>query len=534
MSTEKAGCSFRKCPHPLYKDTEHCIFHLPKLTDKEKTKLSSGEMEDWEAKEKYFREKFYALLKDIYNDSSKDEYDFRGFQFPTFDLSYKSLRESIPGWDGFNKPCFFCKATFKGHANFRGVHFKELASFDRTGFYQQVDFSWAKFNKTIFSKTIFNETSFSWSTFKEDSDFSWSVFQGETDFSKTFFQNTNFSWAGFQDKVEFLWANFQQANFSLVKFKQADFSWAIFHQFADFSWAKFHKASFIETNFNKITNFSRATFQHVDFLWAFFKQKIDLRRSIITKSFVFSNAIIHDDINLEKVITGPDSKIVFEKNNLRKASFFGTDIEHFDFKYVQWYFRKGRKVALWDEFKNDNVDLAKLADNYHQLVLNYEKKRDFDTAMEFRIGEMEVRRKSAATSNNKIWNWLRVNLFNAHAIYKYLSFYGTSYWVALGWLGAFLAFFAAAMFFTGFEVTAGDSSRLIGYDISMSNPASLLRVITDYGSSVLYALSVFTLQKSTHYAATGEMTVFWTAIARICFYAQTTLFLLAVRRRFKQ
>ena len=55
-----------------------------------------------------------------------------------------------------------------------------------------------------------------------------------------------------------------------------------------------------------------------------------------------------------------------------------------------------------------SVDLIKeadeIAENYRQLVLNYEHKRDYDTAEDFHVGEMEMRRKKKGVKEK--WPWL--------------------------------------------------------------------------------------------------------------------------------
>ncbi|MBN2288086.1 MAG: pentapeptide repeat-containing protein, partial [Candidatus Glassbacteria bacterium] len=355
--------------------------------------------------------------------------------------------------------------------------------------------------------------------------------------------------ANFHQKADFTGVNFQkEAVFKRAKFKQkSDFKWSEFRQLADFSRAKFEQdADFSRAKFQQEVEFSMVTFQQeADFRWAKFEGRVLFEGGIDNRCF-------HGPLLFNGVETGEKAKVIFNKVDLGRASFTDTDIENFTFRDVHWYRPKTGKLwlirekALFDEFRHlhpeagnedeppEEVDYSKLAENYSQLVLNHEKKRDFLSAHEFRIGEMEARRKDIGARAGPRWRKVREWL-NAYALYGFLSNYGTSYWRALLVLALMLLAFAGLFFFSGFRPLSPEGAPLaaVSYDWSL-DPGPLRQAIHDFWKAVLFALSVLTLQRGRFYVPAGELTQVWIFLAAIFFYSQVTLLLLAVRRRFKQ
>ena len=483
MSHSGSGCKYEGCPHPLYHEKKYCIFHLTKLSDEQIKKLTPEKALEYCNFEEEFREEFFALLIKINSDSKKKEFDFIGFNFVDIDLSNETLEEKITGWQGFKKPVNFYKSTF-----------------------QEVEFCNATFQKAIFSCATFQDA----------------IFGGTI----------------FQDAI-FWEATFKVADFWGVTFQEASFGRATFQE-ADFSEATFRKADFDETTFQEV-NFAGATLEEANFEGATFHKKATFSYSKVPKEFTFrgskENRVFLGECEFNEIDTESGAKIIFEKVNLAKASFLGTNIENFIFNDVQWYVKKPRKIALWDEFENKEVDLSKLADNYHQLVLNYEKKREFDTALEFHIGEMEVKRKSMGKSKNKFWKCTQQNVLNLYSWYKYMSYYGTSYWRAFVALAAMLLLFSGLFFFSGFQPASTSNaniSEVVNYDWFSPNPASLKKLLLDYWSALEFSFSILTLQRNPYFEAVGDLSKTLVGLAGIFFYSQVALLLLAIRRRFKQ
>lgn len=305
------------------------------------------------------------------------------------------------------------------------------------------------------------------------------------------------------------------------------------------------------SHFNE-ADFSRAEFYEVYFDSSEFKGVADFSNASYLKKVIFSanesTGMFGGKCNFRDISTDSNPSVIFEKTNLEKASFLGTDIENFVFRDIDWYCPERplkwlkcwtpRWAALVDEFeKTKKTDLSKLEDNYHQLVLSHEKRRDFDKAMEFRKGEMEVKRKRKGTTQNRILKWFRLHILNTHALYKYLSSYGTSYWRAFVMLVVMLFFFSGIFLFSGFQPASQEKavqSKVTNYELSTKNIAPLSTGLKDYLSSVEFSFSILTLQRSPYYEAVGPWSKTWVGFARIAFYSQVALLLLALRRRFKQ
>ena len=306
----------------------------------------------------------------------------------------------------------------------------------------------------------------------------------------------------------------------MAKFQnEADFGLAKFQNEADFNWATFEG----ETSFEGIKGEAEGQEENLCFYGTCFFNEIEL---------------------------GEKARVIFNKVDLGRASFLDTDIKDFTFRDVTWHrplkARPRREKALYDEFRHlyseegkkdespEEVDYSKLAENYSQLVINYENKRDFISAHEFRIGEMESRRKSLGTSLSPRWRKIR-RWANAYTVYRILSNYGTSYWQAMGALFLMLLAFAWLFLFSGFQPLSPEGSPLnaINYKpwFDFSNT---WQTLCDYGKSVLFTLSILTLQRSRFYVPLGGLSQLWLFLAMIMFYSQVTLLLLAIRRRFKQ
>jgi hypothetical protein len=251
-----------------------------------------------------------------------------------------------------------------------------------------------------------------------------------------------------------------------------------------------------------------------------------------------------------RVTLDEKARVVFEKANLTQASFLDTNLERIHFRDVKWP-RKGRRRVLWDEFlhKGEQPDYEKVAENYRQLVINYEAKRDFDTAEEFHIGEMEMRRKKKgkqAEDEAAKAKWLGMKLLwrcwgviNGYSIYKFLSNYGTSYLQGFLVLGVLLALFSGIFLFTGLKPSKEHASSLpaINYKLCLHTACQRTpwqRKVRDSAKAIVFTLSLLTFQKDRLYEPANAWTQFWVCIAVPLLAGQTALVLFAIRRRFKR
>ncbi len=338
--------------------------------------------------------------------------------------------------------------------------------------------------------------------------------------------------AKFLKGVSFVEVEFEKsANFSRAKFDGvADFDGVVFHGEVNFSEAQFNKgASFRGSCFNRRVDFSKATFA---------------QRILFSPEGNFSPPARKDgcflaDCSFNELLLKKDVEVIFENVNLSKASFTGTNIESFTFHDVQWASLKSKlgrwfrgNYGLWDELqpisKYADYDYEKIAENYSQLVLNYENKRDYDAAEHFHIGEMEIRRKK------KKFSWL-----NGYAIYAVSSRYGTSYIQAFVVLFSIMAVFSTIFLVSGFKLseTSNDTVRIINYDACRTcylSFSTLYQFILDYIDALAYSASLITLQRMRYYEPVGMLTRIGSYFAMFILIAQAALVLLAIRRRFKR
>jgi uncharacterized protein YjbI with pentapeptide repeats len=515
-----------------------CIFHQPKLTLDEKAKLLPDKKQE-EEMEQEFELKLSELLERLESDSQVEVLDLRGFRFPMIFEFGRQLEKKLD----------LRYATFYQYAGFGSViNVDEYCDTSRHMMYGDALYG---AEGAVFAKGA----DFSKATFMGDADFSKAIFSQMARFDETTFHG--FAWfdeTTFADSVSFISAAFR---------KSAYFTKTSFEKKTDFVFTTFDSNAFFnKTEFNQVADFSESIFNRgADFILTRFRDKAIFESSTFDKKVHFNNAYLIDDpdnpsqakyefVNLNIL---KDADVVIEKVDLSKATFRDTNLELITFKDVTWAKPTSviqhwfRKKCLWDEFENTSIyvdlDYEKIAENYRQLVLNYEKKRDYDSAEDFHIGEMEMRRKKKGDilasgrwyKHRWIAEWL-----NSYNLYRVASNYGTSYWQALCVLVILILVFSVFFLLAGFKPSRDNvdaSSRVIEYNVLPDinhRPVSIEQLGLDYRDSILFTLSIITFQRERFYEPVG-----WQAYLCLCFAvlfltAQAALVLLAVRRRFRR
>jgi uncharacterized protein YjbI with pentapeptide repeats len=405
-------------------------------------------------------------------------------------------------------------------------------------------------------------------------DFRFFSFSSESDLSYSFEQVVNFTGASFCSK-----AKFQEAQF----LQKVDFTDAHFLGVVDFREAIFSEhVSFVSARFSGIVNFSFASFKDgARFGCAVPSGAPNWDSYSFEKDVFFSGARFSGDIEFlgndtqnwkigggvrepqfwkDKMFGGQaifhavrishGARIVFDSVDLSRASFQLTDVTSFEFKSVTWHKLRAR-FGLSDEIPNGDYGprgfpIEKVAENYRQLVLNYETTRNYDLAEDFHYGEMEMRRR--ALINNTRNKYLRCfrEIITDFAIYRTSSCYGTSHVRALFILITLVLCFALAVMYAGFmpesqfEQIQGSSSRIekeINYDL-FPGPSSVevgfRQWLSDYCKALLFAMATSTFQKERYFQPSGTASKFFVVVFVILIAAQAAMFLFALRRRFKR
>lgn len=577
-----------------------CVFHIQKPSKAEKSRLEEAERAIEESVAEDFRAEFKKLLA-ASETAGEEKLDLRGFEFPDFeysgefaqvvDLTDAQFRGDLKLTGArflagakffhahfhqdvdfavvtFEKKASFEGATFKGEGdfttrfldarflggcNFTGAAFQYLAQFSgasfgvegaeprsmtlfgmSTRFENDAVFDGAHFfNQTTFGATFGGSATFRRAEFKAFAKFADSKFgTGRYDFSKTTFGAVDFNGIDFPGEVDFSEAAFEgQARFDGVRFEhEAEFAAARFAQ----------SASFVSASFPDGGDFQGATFEGpACFSGATLDKKM---RFAGIGNECFLNKCYFDKLTLLD-----DAKLSFSSVSLRRASFLDTNLDLVTLRGVKWERKETNRVwlrrtyKLWDEFRefdNPPRPYENIAENYRQLVLNYERSRDYEVAEDFHFGEMEMRRERywAGPGRPQYFEWA------AYSLYRVSSLYGTSYWRALSGLFLLVTAFSWIFLASGFRLSkdSGEEVRpLIKYAACLTQCGGLSwesfkHWLRDSAAALQFTLSIVTFQKDRFYEPVGSLSRFSLSMAVFLITSQLALLILAIRRRFKR
>jgi uncharacterized protein YjbI with pentapeptide repeats len=586
-----------------------CIFHAKKFTEEEKQNLSKFVISRAEVLESKFQAAFAELLESA--EKQRNVFiDLRGFKFPQ--VSFKS---KFPEKADFSFSVFYYDVNFsipvitlnpddpadtnpflmlEEGAIFRNTTFKKNADFNYIEIKGDLDFQNAIFEKDALFNSI---------VVKEKATFSGCVFNAKSEFISSSFKELEFYNATFLQKAEFQNIKVQQSS---------DFDGTTFNGEANFIEASFGENAFDFDAFelkknDQLETETESLYSHSSFIGAIFNEKADFFAAVFFNRAEFQDAVFrkhtrfvsydadtspievqrfgmfHNGCDFIRVTLPKDEKFVFFRNDLSKARFHDTNLEEIIFRDVQWAkaqtrlqrLLRGKSYFLWDEIRpmegmRDYPDDAKTAENYRQLVINYEGKRDYETAEYFHIGEMEMRRKrleenlfsfepipdAFSEPEGLDEDWHKSKLYylnypfylfhelrkkvNGYSIYLISSRYGTSYPQAIAILFLltlmFPLFFLYAGFKSGKESTV-EQPRIIEYNLfsdSTHQTVAFGQWINDYSEALSYTLSIITFQRERFYEPLNLQSRMLLYISVFVLTAQTAFVLLAIRRQFKR
>ena len=220
----------------------------------------------------------------------------------------------------FSEEVDFTKATFGGTVDFIGTTFKQKADFNKKTFTHSINFTKAEFrgivdfNGTIFLQTIHTKnihTLFNGAIFKQDMDFTNTVFGCPVDFT-----DTTFTKAVYFNNLKFI----HNINFTGTQFQDiADFNGTIFIQDTKFDGATFNQdVDFTNTDFIGIVNFINTTF----------KQKVDFKGLKFIQDINFTGTLFNGIVDFNRTTFTQDTKFdgatFFEEIDFTKTTFDGT------------------------------------------------------------------------------------------------------------------------------------------------------------------------------------------------------------------
>lgn len=579
-----------QCEHQsISSNKPFCVFHIQKP---ETNSLNVVQKPKAQAIENEFKVQFLELIlkAELYQ---SEFIDLRGFQFPKIDFVFDKP---------FPKRADFSFAVFNSDIDFSGefpnpnpkhkyddsgsLLLQNGASFDYVLFKGEATFSGCQINAEI---------SFDNSTFERKALFHGFFNTKLTTFNKTIFgDDVDFAFSGL-GSIRFDETKFQKATdfTNLIVGTNCSFSSAVFSQPLELYQVHFGQSVFDDDNNENEQSIENSEFRdlgHTSFDNAIFNEKVLIEDIFVNNEISFESATFKKQTNIVfkrsdmftvacdfRGITLPkDEDFVFEKVNLSKVKFHDTNLEKIIFRDVEWgaaktrlqRFFRGNSHILWDEIRpfegmNDFRDDSKTAENYRQLVLNYESKRDYETAEYFHIGEMEMLRKKVGDLHrykdyeeyskfsaffiyklkfhylNSFWHHLRKYL-NGYGLYWLSSRYGTSYAQAISVLLLLIFSFSLLFFLSGFKSNKENSfegERIVEYnlfpDLNHVN-TTLSHWLSDFITAISYTLSIVTFQKERFYEPLGWQSQFLLYLAVFVLTAQTALVLLAIRRVFRR
>ena len=568
-STKEERCKFHlpeqtyeaeySCPYEIYAEAR-CVFHLPKPTAAEVAALEPAER--WHAAEvgSNFQTLFLQHVQREDTSGGREFIDCRGFEFPigfSFGHPYRVSKNISFRYSSFREADFSAPLVRLQMGFINPVVPIEGSDFDPETapptFGGDVDFSACSFMDVSFFRflAVSGAVSFRAARFQDDALFEQVTFSSSADFSDAVFSKAvDFGRAVFEKRTTFRGARFEGPQEYPVSFYRADFN-----EDVSFSGARFSTSpNFNRANFNGNADFQQVEFSGgAEFRDATFVGELSLAHVELAGKVKFTETHLLGETEFTDVALAKDAVLVFDRVDLGKISFLDTNLELITFRQVEWAkpaVRLGigkREDCLWDELRpiseHADRDHYRIAENYQQLVLNYEKKRDYERAAAFYIGEMEMHRKSAGDSWSqgrlRPLRWVK-EIFNVYNVYRLASNYGTSYWQSFGILVVLVLVFSLTFLYSGFQPSkeaAGETPRLIHYNLVSEpgdTPAIASKWLADYREAVLFTLSLVTFQKDRFYEPVGWQSRLVLNLAVVIIVSQAALVFLAIRRRFRR
>lgn len=489
---------------------------------------------------------------------------------------------------------YFSGAKISGIADFRGALFSGSVVFDRVKFSGDTNFSSAKFiSKANFNYVNFEKTSFFKNAkFKNMASFIDTTFGGDVDFTSSSFELTvGFLSSKFNGNAIFNSASLKDASFEHAIFnanayfttshfsEEASFESCIFKGYASFKSTMFSGfVAFARATFEKNASFSSSTFKDADFSSVSFSRKAEFFSTTFELKADFSNTNLHTTIFLEETFNDEaifdnvsiENKLRFLNVNLRKSSFEGTDFRDCDFQNIDWPERNSRYILKEEElliaeenqFFKSKV-FCKLTQCYYRVFKSYNMNEIKEVESKYRAlkkkaeehGDMFAYSKWHFSEKEMLWKRTRLDkpgYFIVLNLYRISSGFGEEPWRAGRWL-LYLFIIASFIFaLTGLapvkkELEVKSEKAKVAFQQQVSEP---LVERLELKSLIYTKEGDLTKDKVWDlYIATAEFLGFKSnpsfkpdtrcgktvkIVFQVIFYIQLSLFIFALRNRFRR
>jgi uncharacterized protein YjbI with pentapeptide repeats len=344
----------------------------------------------------------------------------------------------------------------------------------------------------------------------------------------TFEKEVNLAGSRFKGEVKFQNITFNGAvNFSRATFFADVSFFAYFNKGADFTSCDFNNRVSFGGSFDAECSFNQCTFRDA----VTFRGGRDITVCVGTSTSpsvskirrLFTSEVHFQDVDFRR-----PNKVKFIGVDLFNAHLVGTDMRGVLMYDVNFYQSVLKRQGLYDEvYLNASTDtdfkayiIPRIEEGYRNIRLALEENKNYQSATDFYIGEMEIRRKRK--------DFLRREFFSIEAWYRALSLYGSSP-------------LRATRVFVLFLLLHLGSSILITANISQTvmpdmTPQSALlpfcsKTIIEY---LVNSISVLTLWRGENVISNGIWSSVLDTIFRIIGPLQVALIVMAMRTRIKR
>jgi hypothetical protein len=288
------------------------------------------------------------------------------------------------------------------------------------------------------------------------------------------------------------------------------------------------KDAFFRCEFNGITNFNSVSFGILNLSDSSIGEKI-----CIFNNCSFNLLALFRRLNLK-------SNIIFLNVDLTNCSFLNSNFaevlfasisinikEHIDYKFLKSIIKED-DIIFKSIYIPDKSDLIRevtensLISEYKIFEKNFDNKKQFEIAGDFHQASLDIERQFNPTKSKKTLLWL----------YKTFSNYGESYKKSIIWFSLILVFFSILYLFTGLDYINNEKHSIIYY-FKCSN---INNIFNDYGLSFLYSfINSFPAKRDIDILkAANGYTIFFSTIQTVIQSILITLFIIALRRKFRR
>jgi uncharacterized protein YjbI with pentapeptide repeats len=372
------------------------------------------------------------------------DFDFEGYVLPDTDLSGKVFHTDVS----------FRRAIFRGDTSFSGAHFAEHVFFQAATFEGDLDVSGATFSNDVSFEdaSLEGNANFDGAAFKAGSYWAKAAFEGEASFKEaTFGEEARFEEVAFGPSTDLGHATFLgDAHFDDLRAGgRLYLGFAEFHKYAFFMDAACEgEADFSFAEFGNYADFTRSRWKEMDMTDVIFERRGCFDGAVM-EAGTFEDAelrhVTFRDVDLSNVLTTGAS---LEEAYLSQARWGRPEWGPF-----------GKKVHVREEAMADEgptVETLRRAEAAHRnLKESYKNEGDYETAGEFFIREMAIKRRTS-WRERKYAYWFMGNVISG------LCGYGERPTRVIFWWFAF-TFSFALVYFAGQLIEYSDGATQIDY-----------------------------------------------------------------------